>query len=328
MIGQIYKIHSDFYYVNSKEKIYECKIREILKKQKEKIFVGDFVEFENGAISRILKRESYLTRPCVANVSQIVIVTSIKEPDIDFEQLDRYICFAKYHGIKVKLCFNKNDLSYSDEIIEKVFSIYEPLGFDIIFTSALENVGTDDLKEVLRGETTVFCGNSGVGKSSLVNSMFEGLHLKTKEVSEKTQRGTHTTRHCEIYERDGIKIIDTPGFSNLKFDFILPHKVDELFDDIKRYSDDCKYSNCLHLIEDGCNVLKNIENIAQTRYNSYKTFVKEAQEFKEKVKNEGNKKETSNKESQNRRLAKISTQKRQMSRNNLKQQVYRELEDE
>lgn len=328
MIGQVFKIHSDFYYVNFENKIYECKTREILKKQSERIIVGDFVEFENGAISKILPRENFLTRPSVANVSQIVIVSSIKEPDLDFEQLDRYICFAKYHNIKTKLCFNKNDLSLDDEIIEQVFGIYEPLGFDIIFTSALENIGIEDFKEILRGETTVFCGNSGVGKSSLINSIFPDMNLKTKEVSEKTHRGTHTTRHCEICEQDNIRIIDTPGFSNLKFDFILPHEVDKLFDEIKIYSDNCKYSDCLHTLEDGCNVLENLDKISPSRYESYKSFIKEAAEFKEKIKNEGTKKETNKKESQNRNLAKISLQKRQKSRNNIKQEIYKDIEDE
>ena len=328
MIGQIFKIHSDFYYINFENKIYECKTREILKKQKEKIIVGDFVEFDNGAISKIMPRQNFLTRPSVANVSQIVIVSSIKEPDLDFEQLDRYICFAKYHNIKTKLCFNKNDLSLDDKIIEEVFNIYEPLGFDILFTSALENIGIEDFKEILRGETTVFCGNSGVGKSSLINSIFPDLHLKTKEVSEKTHRGTHTTRHCEICEEDNIRIIDTPGFSNLKFDFILPQEVGNLFDEIKQYSLTCKFSDCLHIHEDGCNVLENLDKISSSRYESYKSFIKESMEFKEKIKNEGTKKESTQKESQNRRLAKISLQKRQKSRNNIKQEIYKDMEND
>ena len=333
MKGQVFKIHSDFYYVNFEEKIYECKVREILKKQDEKIIVGDFVEFEpvlnnTGVIIKPLARKSFLTRPKVANVSQAVIVSAIKEPDLDFEQLDRYICFAKYHNIKTKLCFNKNDLSLNDEIIEQVFSIYEPLGFDIIFTSALEGIGIDDFKEILKGETTVFCGNSGVGKSSLINSIFPNLNLKTKEVSEKTHRGTHTTRHCEICEHDGIRIIDTPGFSNLKFDFILPQNVGELFDEIKEHMGHCKFSDCLHLTETGCEVIENKDKIAPSRYNSYKAFVKEALEFKEKIKTEGTKKESTQKTSQNRQLAKISIQKRQTSRNNLKNLVYKELEHE
>lgn len=325
MKGQVFKIHSDFYYVNFDNKIYECKLREILKKQKSKILTGDFVEFENGAITKILPRSNFLTRPSVANITQIVIVSAVKEPDLDFEQLDRYICFAKYHNIKTKLCFNKNDLSQDDKIIEQVFSVYEPLGFDIIFTSALEKIGTEDFKEILTNETTVFCGNSGVGKSSLINAIFPNLNLKTNEVSEKTHRGTHTTRHCEIFEKDNIRIIDTPGFSNLKFDFITPQTLTTLFDDINKYAKHCKFADCTHTKENGCEVLNNSDKIAPSRFQSYKSFFKESQEFKEKIKFESKKKESSQKISQNKNLAKISIQKRQSSRNNLRQQIYKEI---
>ena len=147
--GQIFKIHSDFYYVDSDGATFECKLREVLKKQKQKVFVGDFVEFENGAIYKILPRENYITRPTVANIDQVIIISAVKEPDLSFTQLNRYIAFAKYHNLKTVLCFNKNDLSNDDKPIEKVFSIYEPLGFDILFTSALEGYGIDDFKKIL-----------------------------------------------------------------------------------------------------------------------------------------------------------------------------------
>ncbi len=332
-VGQIYKIHSDFYWVTCDGVTYECKVREVLKKQDVKAFVGDLVEFNitspnTGIIEGILPRKSFLTRPSVANVSQAVIISAIKEPELDFEQLNRYISFAQYHGIKTKLCFNKSDLSENDEILEKVFSIYEPLGFDIMFTSALENIGTEEFKEALEDELTVFCGSSGVGKSSLINAIFPDMRLKTKSVSEKTQRGTHTTRHCEICEEGKIKIIDTPGFSNLKFDFLLPHEVATLFEEIREFSKDCKFNNCLHLHEKDCNVLKNLDKIDETRYKSYVSFVKEAQDFKEKLQKEGLKKETFQKENLNKKIAKISAQKRQQSRNNLKQEIYKELDNE
>lgn len=357
MKGQIFKIHSDFYYVNFENEIYECKVREILKKQKEKVLVGDFVECgeinstkHTAVIEKILPRKNFLTRPSVANVEQVVIVSSIKEPDLDFEQLNRYICFAKYHKIKTKLCFNKNDLSEDDSIIEKIFGIYEPLGFEIVFTSALEKLGIEDFIEILGYKLTVFAGNSGVGKSSLINSICPDLNIKTKEVSEKTSRGTHTTRHCEIIEirrqesrkagrqANGkpsllpscslaIKIIDTPGFSNVRFDFLMPNDVDELFDEIKKYKSECKFSDCLHVQEEGCNVLANIAEIDISRYQSYLSFVQEAKEFKEKIKQQGTKQETSQKQDLNKNVAKISTQKRQASRNTQKQNMYKLLEE-
>lgn len=339
MKGQILKIHSDFYYVKFADvaDVFECKIREVLKKQKEKVLVGDYVECgeinstrETAVIQKILPRKNFLTRPSVANVEQVVIISSIKEPALDFEQLNRYICFAKYHKIKTKLCFNKNDLSEDDSVIEKIFQIYEPLGFEIVFTSALEKLGIEDFVEILGSKTTVFCGNSGVGKSSLINTLSPNLNIKTKEVSEKTSRGTHTTRHCEIIEikhgKKNIKIIDTPGFSNLKFDFLMPNDVDELFDEIKKYKSNCKFTDCLHIQEEGCSVIENIDEIDLSRYQSYLSFVNEAREFKEKIKQQGTKKETSQKLGANKQVAKISTRNRQASRNTLKQNIYKDLE--
>ena len=323
--GQVLKIHSDFYYVNSDEKIHECKLREVLKKQKQRVVVGDFVEFEDEKITKILPRKNFIPRPAVSNIDQMVIVSAVKEPILDFMQLNRYICFAKYYNISVKLCFNKNDLSQDDMLIERVFSIYEPLGYDIIFTSALEKSNIDDLIDVLKDKTTALCGNSGVGKSSLVNAINPNLNLRTGLVSEKTERGTHTTRHCEILKvTDDIKIVDTPGFSNLRFDFILPLEISDLFVEFDKYKGLCKYSDCLHFHEDGCAVLENLREIAETRYESYVAFVKEAQEYKEKVKYSGIKVETFSKEHNNKSMAKISARKRQDSRRLSKQKLVKE----
>lgn len=325
--GQIYKIHSDFYYVDDGNSYHECKIREVLKKQRERILVGDFVEFENGVIKNILQRKNFIKRPSVANIDQIIIVSALKEPELDLHQLNRYIALAKYYDIETVLCFNKDDLKWDKHLREKIKKIYEPLGYKIAYTSATEHNGIKNFEKLLDGKTSVLCGNSGVGKSSLVNAINPNLNLRTKQVSEKTQRGTHTTRHCEIIKlNDTSRIVDTPGFSNARFDFLLPADVDLLFPDIAKFRNECKYSDCLHINEDGCNVLTNIEKIDPTRYESYLTFVDEAKEYKERVKYEGKKQEHAKKLVHNRQIAKISEKKRQSARNTLKQQIYKEID--
>lgn len=327
--GQIYKIHSDFYYVECGAETFECKVREVLKKQKEKILVGDFVEFSNGHIEKILPRRNYIARPSVANIDQIIIVSALKEPDLNLMQLNRYIALAKYYGIKTILCFNKEDLQFEEELIPQILDIYKKLGFEIVFTSATEHLGIKAFKEVLEGKISVLCGNSGVGKSSLINAINPEFNLRTKAVSDKLQRGTHTTRHCEIIKiSETSRIVDTPGFSNVKFDFIKPADVDLLFDEMIPLRDGCKYADCLHINEDGCNVLEHFADIDDTRYESYLMFVEEAKAYKEKLKYEGNKIEDSKKTVNNKIVAKISERKRQTSRNNLKRQVYKDLDFE
>ncbi len=329
VVGQIYKIHSDFYYVDDGVNSFECKIREVLKKQKEKILVGDFVEFENGVITNIINRKNFIKRPSVANIDQIIIVSALKQPDLDLHQLNRYIALANYYNIPTILCFNKEDLKWDKQLRDKIKKIYAPLGYKIVYTSATENNGIKNFEKLLEGKTSVLCGNSGVGKSSLINAINPDLRLRTKQVSEKTLRGTHTTRHCEIIKlNDTSRIVDTPGFSNVKFDFILPANVDLLFDDIAKYRNECKYSDCLHINEDECNVLNNIDKIDSTRYESYLALIDEAKEYKERIKYEGKKEENSKKFIHNKHIAKISEKKRQSARNTLKQNIYKELSNE
>ena len=325
--GQIFKIHSDFYYLEAEGKTFECKLREVLKKQKQKVFVGDFADFENGAIVKIHPRKNYITKPSVSNIDQVIIISSVKEPDLSFLQLNRYIAFAKYHKLHTVLCFNKNDLSDNDKTIEKVFSIYEPLGYDILFTSAVEGYGLEEFKKILQDKTSVLCGGSGVGKSSLISAV-SGINLKTKAVSEKTGRGTHTTRHCEIIKLDKTsRIVDTPGFSNLKFDFMLPNEIDSLFQEIYRYKSECKFPDCLHIHETDCSVKAHLGKIDETRYESYVAFVEEAKEYKEKIKYAGTKKETSKKNTHDKIAVKISSRKRESARNTKKQNLYKDIDN-
>lgn len=327
MNGQIYKIYSDSFFVKYGSQICICKIRELLKKQKISIVTGDFVEFNNNVITKINKRKNFIKRPAVANIDQILIVSALKEPELDFIQLNRYVSLAKYYKIPAILCFNKEDLGLDEDLQSKILSIYGNLGYKVLFTSALNKDGIEDLRKLLENKITALCGNSGVGKSSLINTLNPKVNLKTQSVSEKLNRGTHTTRHCEIIELDlNTGIIDTPGFSNVKFDFILPKDIDKLFDEIYKYKKECKFSDCLHLTESGCKVINNLDKIDSSRYKSYILFLNEAFEYKEKIKYNGIKTETHNKFNNNKIVAKINEKKRLGARNTQKQKLYKELD--
>ena len=338
--GKVTKIHSDFYYVNSDNTEYECKLLQTIKKKRFEVVVGDNVVLEQidynsnqAFIVKILPRKNFISHPKAANLDKLIVVNAIKEPDLNFEQLDRYLAFAQYYNLDVAICFNKNDLSQDDEFIEKIYSMYEPLGYEIIFTSALDKIGIEDFEELIQDKTCVLCGSSGVGKTSLINAINTNLNLKTKIVSQKTQKGTHTTRHCELLKLNLSNgnlgyIVDTPGFSNLKFDFLMPEKISSLFREFKKLDINCKFKNCLHINEIGCEVLKNIDKINISRYESYSKFVAEAQEYKKKMAILSKKEEKSHKYSQNKELAKISTKKRTVSRKLSRQNIERILENE
>lgn len=340
MIGKITKIHSDFYYVKIKEenKIIECKIREKFKKEKIEIVVGDLVRIEKilsdsnqSVIVEIFSRKNYIPRPSIANIDQIIIVAALSHPELDFNQLNRYLCHAKLYDIPAVICINKSDLNELSEFKQKVLNIYLRFGYKVIFTSALTGMGLEELKNVLESKISVLSGMSGVGKSSLINKIHPDFKIKTKEISSKTGRGTHSTRHVEIMEmhtEDGntLQIADTPGFSCLRFDTVMPSIINELFDEIKEFSSDCYFSDCLHLSEQNCNVQANLSKIDSTRYESYKIFLQEAFEYKEKVTKEGNKEEKSTKiidkgNKETKQLVKFSTHARKKSRKFEKQQI-------
>ncbi|MBQ2644362.1 ribosome small subunit-dependent GTPase A [bacterium] len=330
MQGQVLKIFSDFYYVDTQEYgIIECKLREILKKKEEAVIVGDFVTLEaitkdnkQAFIASVQPRKNFLSRPKVANISQAIIVSALKHPDLDYEQLNRYIALCEYHKIKINLCFNKCDLIKDKEIIEEIKSIYEPLGYSLFFTSAKLNEGFKDIEKILEGNISILCGTSGVGKSSVINILSNGIFkLEVKNVSDKTKRGVHTTRHCEIYKiSQNTSVVDTPGFSNVKFNFIMPQNIQNLFPEIKKLSN-CKYTDCLHICENDCNIIFNIDKIASSRYKSYIKFVEEAKEYKKKIIYEGNKTESSSKYNKGVEMVKISGRKRMQSRKVLNQNI-------
>ncbi|MCD7878674.1 MAG: ribosome small subunit-dependent GTPase A, partial [Candidatus Gastranaerophilales bacterium] len=307
MIGQVIKIFSDFYYVKTDKGIVESKLKGILKKQKKEVYTGDFVEleqFDEGAmqafISDVQTRTSLISRPKAANISQAIIVSALKEPELNFEQLNRYIAHCEYHKIKPVLCFNKEDISDNPELKELLVNIYEPLEYKIIFTSALKKTGLEELKPILKNNSSILCGSSGAGKSSLINAILNNSRLKTRPVSEKTKRGVHTTRHCElIFLEENSFIADTPGFSHLTFNFLLPVEIQNLFREFKDKKFKCKYKNCVHIDETGCGADKIKNTMDKSRYESYKKFVKEAEEYEEKISKESLKKESNIKYNKN-----------------------------
>lgn len=322
MKAQVLKIHSDFYYVNG----FECKVRDTLKKQGIQICVGDFVEIENinnlqAIITDVLPRKNALIRPNVCNIDKAIIVSSVKNPDVNFSQLDRYLALCAYHNINAVLVFNKCDLGLSYNLIEKIQKIYGSLSYEIFYTSAKKNIKIKELLTSLKNQTCVFCGPSGVGKTSLINALVPDLKLRTGEVSLKNQKGTHTTRHCEIIEAYDSKFVDTPGFSHLKFDFLFPEEIANLFAEFKDFRKDCKYKNCLHTEEEGCSLHQNMYRLEPSRYLSYLEFIQEAKTYREKVKNEGTKKEEGFKHTHGKKTAKISAKKREKSRRTRRQKI-------
>ncbi len=332
MIGRVVKIFSDFYYVETQTGIVECKLRSVLKKQKEDVLTGDYVEieqFDQGSmqafISKVVERKNLILRPKVANISQVIIVSALKEPDLNFEQLDRYIALCEYHKIIPVLCFNKEDIQENSELRDEILNIYQPLNYKVVFTSALKKTGIEELKPILKNNTSILCGSSGVGKSSLINALLNSSKLRTLPVSEKTKRGVHTTRHCELIDiEDNTFIVDTPGFSHLKFDFLLPDKIQKLFIEFKYKDFNCKFKNCLHIGEIGCSGEKIIEEMPQSRYESYKKLVSEAKEYEEKISKKSIKNEGNIKYNQNKIMTKISHKKRNNSRKTNKQNMYKD----
>ena len=288
MKGQIFKIHSDFYYVDTAQGTYECKIREVLKKRKDAIVVGDFVELEQlnenskqAFVSKVLPRKSFIPRPKVANVNQVIIVCALKEPELDFEQLNRYLSFCEYYNLHPVLCFNKNDLEGEEEIIAKIKKIYEPLNYDIIFTSALEGNGIQDFKALLKDRTTVLCGSSGVGKSSITNALQENVQMETGEISKKLKRGKHTTRHSQVIPvGHDTYLMDTPGFSSLYLTDIEEQELKDYFPEFRRYEEKCRFQGCRHIHEPDCGVKAALaeHKISQLRYEDYLGLYNELKE--------------------------------------------------
>ncbi|NMB07195.1 MAG: ribosome small subunit-dependent GTPase A [Tissierellia bacterium] len=282
--GIIVKGIGGFYYVKTENGIFECRARGLFREENLVPLVGDRVkirispEDNTGYIKEIKPRESQLLRPPVANITQTIIIMSIKEPNINLWLLDRFLVMAEFEGLNIHVCINKVDLERGDKVKE-INNIYSKAGYSIINTSIIDNKGIDELREKLKNNITVFAGPSGVGKSSLLNKIHPGLNLKTGDISRKTTRGKHTTRHVELIEIDSNSyVLDSPGFSSLDLSFI--EREEDLgfyFKEIKEYSGDCKFISCVHYKEPDCEVKRQLEkgNISNSRYENYLNFLDE-----------------------------------------------------
>lgn len=272
MEGQIIKILSNLYFVNANNEVYECHSRGKFRKDRITPVVGDNVIFdcENKYILEILPRKNILVRPPVANISQGIIVTSVKHPDFSSNLLDKLISMLEYNNIKPILCFSKWDLLDQDESknMEKIVNYYNSIGYTTVINTEL-----DKIKSMLTGNTSVFTGQTGAGKSTLMNSLDPTLNLETDEISEALGRGKHTTRHVELIEMYGGKVLDTPGFSSLSFDDLDKEDIRDTFIEFKNYP--CPYKDCMHINEHECEVKKNVNsgNIMESRYINYQKFI-------------------------------------------------------
>ena len=262
MQGKIIKGIAGFYYVHVVESgLYECKAKGIFRKEKMKPLVGDIVEIDvlddmekKGNIIEILERRNELIRPAVANIDQALVVFAVTKPKPHFNLLDRFLIMMESKEIPVVLCFNKKDIATEPEI-QELKDIYEKCGYQIVFTSALEEENTEELKDLLQGKTTAIAGPSGVGKSSLINIFQPNANMETGSISEKIERGKHTTRHSElIWIEDNTYIMDTPGFSSLYTNDFEKEELKYYFTEFSEYEGQCRFLGCDHIHEPGCAV--------------------------------------------------------------------------
>lgn len=287
--GRIIKGIGGFYYIETEKGLYECRARGIFRKNKVTPLVGDFVkisivdeENKKGVVEEIQKRKTELVRPPIANVNKALIVFAVKNPTPHLSLLDRFIVLAERENLEIVIVITKIDLD-DDNTFEKIKNIYEPCGYKVIGVSNLKGINIDKVREELKGNTVVFAGPSGVGKSSLLNQIDSNFQLKTGDVSDKIKRGRHTTRHAELFELEfGGMVADTPGFSSLTLDDIEDIELKEYFIEFEDY-DDCKFgSKCIHQNEPNCAVKEAVENgeIPKERYESYIQLLNEIRQGK------------------------------------------------
>ncbi len=265
-IGQVYKVHSNKFFVMCDEGLVKCDARGLLKIKSDGILVGDFVEMENNTILNVYARKNRLIRPSVANVDLIIAVLS-PQPKPDFYLIDKLLINSIKENIDFFIVLNKSDIESS--IYQDVVEEYSNLGIKILNVSSRNKEGINVLKELLKGKLSVFAGQSAVGKTSITNAMFN-LDLKTGEVSEKIERGKHTTTRSEIFEYEGIKVIDSPGFAAIDADVAITD-LPECYPEYFQVSNECKFRGCSHINEPNCKVKELVNNgvFSKKRYERY-----------------------------------------------------------
>lgn len=305
MTGKIIKGIAGFYYVDViGAGIYECKAKGIFRKEKLKPLVGDNVTIDilededmKAHIVEIADRKNDLIRPLVANVDQAMVVFSITKPKPHFNLLDRFLVMMEQKDIPVVLVFNKLDIAASTDV-DNIREVYEKSGYEVIFVSAETGENLESLRGTLAAKTTVIAGPSGVGKSSIINILNPDALMPTGEISQKIQRGKHTTRHSELFSinafigsqnqgdltnlNGGAYIMDTPGFSSLYVNDFEKEELRFYFPELQNHEGDCKYNGCNHIHEPKCAVKEAIDagDIHPTRYESYLGMYKELEEKK------------------------------------------------
>ncbi len=284
--GVIVKGIAGFYYVATDKGVFECKARGKFRYDKIIPMVGDKVEIQitdeknlKGNVDKILPRINELIRPKISNVEQAIVVFAADKPKPNFDLLDRFLLLIEEQNIDIVICINKIDID-EDNILEKLKQIYFNSGYKIIGTSTLTGEGIKELKQILKDKISVVAGPSGVGKSSLLNLVEPDFEFKTGEISQKIQRGKHTTRHTELVELEqGGYIADSPGFTSLYVTHIEMEQLQHYFKEFAPFIGKCRFNGCSHTHEPDCEVTAHIgKEISIQRYERYKQIYKELEE--------------------------------------------------